>query len=180
MIPESFNNSDIRLYKSTDFPTKWEFQMQLMSGVDAADTMVVKFGDTWFMFSNICSAGVGDHHAELHVFYSDHFPSNQWQEINGGNPVIFDPQKGRNAGLFWHKGILYRVNQVHGHAHYGKGFKVNEVIELSKDRYSENEVSCVYPDFKDGLVSTHHFSATPTVAVVDFARRHRKSIVLKD
>ena len=39
MIPESSENGDIRLYKSIDFPHKWEFEKQLMVDVDAADTM---------------------------------------------------------------------------------------------------------------------------------------------
>ena len=35
MIPESSENGDIRLYRSIDFPLKWEFEKQLMVDVDA-------------------------------------------------------------------------------------------------------------------------------------------------
>ena len=53
-------------------------------------------------------------------------------ETNNSNPVIFDPIKGRNGGMFYHNEKIYRVNQVHGQAHYGKSFDLNEIIVLSK------------------------------------------------
>jgi len=71
---------------------------------------------------------------------------------------------------------LYRVNQLHGHAHYGKSFNVNQIEVLTKDEYVEKEVSLVEPNFKDLSTSTHHFNANAHVAVVDFAR----SVRLKD
>lgn len=178
MIPETCNNSDIRLYKSAQFPLKWEFEMQLMSDVDAADTMLFKKDDIWFMFTNICSAKMKDHQSELHIFYSDDFKSGKWLPIESGNPVIFSPLKGRNGGFFTHRGVLYRINQVHGQSHYGKSFKVNEIVMLSKDRYVEKEVSLIEPNFKESSTSTHHFNANDQVAVVDLARsvRLRKAL----
>ncbi len=173
MIPESNNNSDIRLYKSTDFPMKWKFEKQLMADVDAADTMLFKNDNTWFMLTNICSAKIGDHQSELHIFYSEDFKNDKWLPINGQNPVIFDPLKGRNGGFFVHNGKLYRVNQVHGKEHYGESFSVNEIETLSKKKYVEREVSFIGPSFKEATISTHHFNANTNVAVLDFARRVR-------
>ena len=173
MIPESCQNADIRLYKSIEFPLKWEFEKQLMADVDAADTMLFKNDNIWFMLTNICSAQMGDHQSELHIFYSEDFKSSVWKPIENGNPVIFDPLKGRNGGFFEHNGKLYRVNQVHGQAHYGKSFNVNEIEVLSKEQYVEKEVSIVQPNFKDSSISTHHFNANGKVAAVDFARMER-------
>ena len=179
MIPESSKNSDIRLYKSINFPLKWEFEKQLMVDVDAADTMLFKIDNMWFMMTNICSAKISDHQSELHIFYSEDFKNGKWLPIDSGNPVIFDPLKGRNGGFFLHDGKLYRVNQVHGQSHYGKSFNVNEIDVLSKEKYSETEVSLVQPNFKDTSISTHHFNANASVAVVDFARRERLRKALK-
>ena len=173
MIPESCKNSDIRLYKSVDFPCKWEFEKQLMNNVDAADTMLFKKNNIWFMLTNICSADIGDHQSELHIFYSEDFRDDKWKPIKAGNPVIFDPLKGRNGGFFSHNGKLYRVNQVHGQAHYGKSFCVNEIETLSKEQYIEKEVLTVQPNFKESSISAHHFHANANVAVVDFARVER-------
>ena len=180
MIPETCKNGDIRLYKSTEFPLKWEFERQLMSNVDAADTMLFKHEEIWFMFTNICSAKLSDHQSELHIFYSDDFKSGKWQPIKSGNPVVFSPLKGRNGGFFSHSGVLYRVNQVHGQSHYGKSFNVNQIEVLTKDEYVEKEVSFVEPHFKDLSTSTHHFNANEQVSVVDFARSVRLNEAIKN
>ena len=180
MIPETCKNDDIRLYKSTEFPLKWEFERQLMSNVDAADTMLFKNDNIWFMFTNICSAKLGDHQSELHIFYSEDFKSGKWQPIESGNPVIFSPLKGRNGGFFSHSGVLYRVNQVHGQSHYGKSFNVNQIEMLSKNEYVEKEVSLIEPNFKDSSTSTHHFNANEHVAVVDFARSVRLNKAIRN
>ena len=173
MIPESCMNSDIRLYKSIEFPLKWKFEKQLMVNVDAADTMLFKNDNLWFMFTNICSAGMGDHQSELHIFYSKDLHGDEWIPIKERNPVIFDSLKGRNGGFFEHNGKLYRVNQVHGQAHYGKSFSVNEIETLTKEKYVEKEVSLIQPCFKNSSTSTHHFNANAKVAVVDFGRVQR-------
>jgi len=173
MIPETCKNGDIRLYKSTEFPLKWEFEQQLMTNVDAVDTMLFKNNNIWFMLTNICSSNLSDHQSELHIFYSEDFKSGKWQPIESGNPVVFSSLKARNGGFFRHNEALYRVNQVHGQNHYGKSFNVNLVEVLSKDEYVEKEVSLIEPNFKDSSISTHHFNANENVAAVDFARSVR-------
>tara|TARA_B100001989_G_scaffold27957_1_gene16670 strand:+ start:3287 stop:4942 length:1656 start_codon:yes stop_codon:yes gene_type:complete len=179
MIPESHENSDIRLYKCIEFPHEWCFEKTLMSGVSAADTMMIHKENKWFMLTNICSLGLNDHQSELHIFYSDNLKSSSWNPIKSGNPVIFNSMKGRNGGLFYHKDKIYRINQVHGQAHYGKSFDINEIITLSKNEYKEVECLKIHPDFKDEIISTHSFNANSKFAVVDFARHQRLRKALK-
>lgn len=179
MIPESHKNSDIRLYRCLEFPNKWELDQVLMSDVSAADTMLIKKQDTWFMLTNICSSGIEDHQSELHIFYSENLKSNTWEPIASGNPVIFDPLKARNGGLFYNNENIYRVNQVHGQADYGKSFSVNEIVLLSKNEYIEKEVSNINANFKNKIISTHHFNANITLAAVDYSRYQRFKKVLK-
>ena len=179
LIPESHANLDIRLYRCIEFPHKWEFDQTLMKNVSAADTMILNKEGTWFMLTNICSAGSNDHQSELHIFYSDKLKSNSWNPIASGNPVIFNSLKARNGGLFNHENKIYRVNQAHGQAHYGKSFDINEILCLSKEEYKEKECLSVNANFKDEIISTHSFNANKKVAVVDFARHQRLSKALK-
>ena len=173
MIPETSSNKDIRLYRSTDFPLKWKFEMQLMADVDAADTVVFQENGVWFLLTNLCSANIGDHHSELHVFYSDDLFSKDWLPVKSGNPVIFDSLKARNGGYFCFDGKAYRISQSHGKNHYGKGFKLNQIMEVSKEGYIEKEICSILPNFKSDAISTHHFSACREVAAIDFARNIR-------
>lgn len=178
MIPESHENRDIRLYKCQEFPHKWKLEKILMSDVSAVDTIVVKNDQTWFMLTNFCSSQFIDH-SELHIFYSDNLISNSWSPITSSNPVIFDPTKGRNGGMFYHNEKIYRVNQVHGQAHYGKSFDLNEIVVLSKNQYIEKEVLKINANYKKDIIATHHFSANEHVAAVDFTRYQRRRKALK-
>ncbi len=179
MIPESHKNNDIRLYKCLEFPMKLKLEKVMMSDISAADTTVIKKNNLWFMLTNICSAGFDDHQSELHIFYSEDLKSNSWNSIRSGNPVIFDPLKGRNGGIFYHKDNIYRINQVHEHAFYGKSFKINEILNISSDEYIEKELMCVDANFRQDIISTHHFSANAEIAAVDYTRYERLSKILK-
>jgi len=173
MIPESVEAKDIRLYKCIEFPTKWALEKTLMENISAADTMVIKQDNLWFMLTNICSAGIGDYQSELHIFFSNKFDSTHWEPIEGGNPVIFDSLTARNGGLFYRNGDVYRVNQIQGKSHYGKSFGVNKVLHLSTSEYLEERVSTINANYKAELYSTHHFNANSEFAVVDFCRLER-------
>ena len=52
---------------------------------------------------------------------------------------------------------IYRVNQVHGQAHYGKSFDFNEIIVLSKNQYIEKEVLKINANFKKDIIATHRW-----------------------
>ena len=179
MIPESNENKDIRLYKCLEFPLKWKLEKILMSNVSASDTMVFKKKDVWFMLTNICSSQCGDNSSELHIFYADNFNSQFWYPIKSGNPVIFDSRKARNGGFCIQDEVLYRINQKHIPGVYGKSFNLNKVIELSKERYLEQEICTINPNFKKNIISTHHFHANKFFAVVDFAREEKIKINFK-
>ena len=63
-------------------------------------------------------------------------------------------------------------------AQYGKAFAINEVKLINKDEFVENNVSIVEANFKDDIISTHHFSANNKIAAVDFCRRQRLNSAL--
>ncbi len=173
MVPEAHQSNQIRLYKCDDFPMKWSLDTVLMEDISAADTMVFKIDRKWFLLTNISSQSASDHNSELHIFYSEELRSSKWHSIGSGNPVIFDSGRARNAGFFWHDGHMHRVNQVHGKAHYGKSFAVNKVKQISEIEYAEERAFEIAPNFKDDILSTHHFSANDRIAVVDYCRKER-------
>jgi len=170
MIPETHQADEIRLYECSSFPMEWTFKMTLLKNVSSADTMIFKHANSWFLFTNICSAKINEHQSELHIFWSDTLLSDDWKPLEIGNPVIFDSQKARNGGFLISNNQLYRINQLHGRNHYGKGFGVNLVKTLSKNSFEEIRVKDISPIFKDNIVSTHHFNAVGDIAVTDYCR----------
>ena len=125
------------------------------------------------MFTNICSAGIGDHGSELHIFFSENLKSNNWHSIKSGNPVIFDSLKARNGGMILRNNDVYRINQVQKKNNYGASFEINKVNYLSAEKFSETRISTTNPNFKKDIVGTHHFSANDKVAVVDYRKKNK-------
>ena len=113
LCPETHDSNDIRLYKCTEFPMKWEFDRILIKNVSAADSNIFYHENKWWLMTNIDSSDLGvkldyhEHDSELHIFYADSLDSNNWIS-HPKNPVIFDSNRARNAGAFEvraHRGI---------------------------------------------------------------------------
>lgn len=169
ICPESSNNRDIRLYRCVDFPLHWVFDRVLMSDVDAADTMIVKAGGRWWMFTNIDPADVGDHGSELFLFHAQTPLADRWV-AHPRNPVIADALVARNAGMIVEDETLYRFSQRQGFPLYGSAVNILKILVLSEEDYQEEAVGAVLPRFKEGIIGTHHLHADGDVTVFDHMR----------
>lgn len=171
MIPECSSTNQIRLYQCIDFPLKWKFQMILMEGVDAADTMIIKSAGYYYLFSNICSAGIGDHNSELHIFHASELQTQKWQPLSQGNPILFHSQRARNGGMFSYRDNFFRISQSHTKGNYGNSFNINLIKFINEDSFEEVEIDRVLPNFFEGIKSTHTFNSDGVFSVVDFRRK---------
>jgi hypothetical protein len=170
LCPECSASNQIRLYRSTEFPRKWEFVKAIMSGVSAADTMLFERDGRWWMLTNLDRTGQGDFGAELYLFSAESPLSDSWVP-HPRNPLKIDPIGGRNAGLLRDGEKLFRAGQVQGFDRYGAGTRLFEIISLSASEYEERLVSEIRPTFRKRLLGTHHISSTDGVTVVDSVRR---------
>ena len=170
MCPETSQNKDIRLYESTKFPMQWRLSKVLMSNVDAADTMIFKYNNIWWLFTNLDFSNIGDHASELSIFYSETSPVTDNWIAHPQNPVIINSNKARNAGLLIKENILYRVSQTQGFDLYGENFSVNQISHLDKYYYKEDKYFSVKPDFFANIVGTHHCHANKNYTVFDFLK----------
>lgn len=169
MIPESSECNQIRLYRALEFPTSWTLEKVLFNDICAADTMVRKVNNIWYLFTNICSSGGMDLNSELHIYFTLDLLTGDWKPLQIGNPVIFNSERARNAGLLEHHGKLYRLNQVQKNSHYGASFQLNEILSISQNDYTERFIREVSPKFRKSATSTHHFSSSEKYSFIDFA-----------
>jgi hypothetical protein len=167
ICPESHENNDIRLYKCVEFPLRWELVKVLMKNVDAADTSLFKKEGTWWLLTNICSAGIGDHNSELHIFSSKDLYTDVWIP-HEGNPVIFDPRKARNGGLILERDGIYRVFQKQGWDLYGESCGVAKVKNISNIEYIEEDQFSLEPKFAKDVRGIHSYSYCDGVVAFDF------------
>ncbi len=166
MCPESCASRQIRVYRCTEFPLKWELEKTLMDGVSAVDTLLFPKGGSWWMLTNIDESETGDHCSELYLFSADSPLSTTWVP-HRQNPILVDSIGGRNGGLIIDGERLLRLGQCQGFDQYGQSLRVYEIKEISESRYAEELVAEIRPDFRRGIVGTHHLSTDGRTTVID-------------
>lgn len=137
LIPESFQDASIRLYKASKFPTDWQFVGNLMSGGIFLDASLIRYADKWWLFTETNPEHKYD---TLRLFYADDLLGN-WQEhplspIIQGNAHIARPA-GR---VIMHNHQIIRYTQDCD-PDYGIQVRAFAIDELSTTTYHEQEVS---------------------------------------
>jgi hypothetical protein len=177
MIPETGGNKTIELYKCKEFPFQWEFVMNLMEGIDAADVTLFFHNNKWWLFCCIDKTGknVGMLD-ELHLFFSENLFTNNWQN-HPKNPICTNTRSARPAGnLFSRDGKIYRPSQDCSGI-YGRGININEVLELSETEYQESVIKKVIPRGNNDYIGTHTFNFTDGITVIDGFKYKRKNLL---
>jgi len=169
MCPDTHEAKDIRLYRCTEFPVKWELYRVLMTGVSATDTLLFERDGKWWMLTNMDSSALGDHGAELHAFHADRFDSTEWR-AHALNPLIFDSTRARNGGLLRDDDGLYRVFQVQGFDTYGASMGIAEIKALDAERFAEEQICAIAPRFLPRLEGAHTYSFNDGVLALDFVK----------
>jgi hypothetical protein len=173
MVPETISAKSIRLYKCTDFPLKWDYQHDLMENVSAVDTMIFKYKNNWWLFTNLSKHHKKDHCSALYIYKSNSPLSQEWEEHNG-NPVVFDSRIGRNGGLLVDKnGDFIRSRQGQGFCAYGQKLTLAKITELSQKSFSEEEICSLEPIYSDHVDGVHHIHGCNEYTVFDFVKRKR-------
>jgi hypothetical protein len=166
MVPESEENQTVELYKCTEFPDKWEFQINLLEGVNAVDSTLYFHENKWWMFTNIVENEGASTWDELYLFYSDDLFSNNWKS-HPLNPVVSDCKTSRPAGeIFVMDGRIFRPSQNSSNR-YGYGFNINEITKLDEKQFSEELVSSVKPNWDKDIIGTHTFNRVKDLHLID-------------
>lgn len=168
MMPERHQSRQIQIWRCVEFPLKWELYSTALEGRSAADSVLMRHGGKWWLFTNLSDFhDYEDHCSELYVFEVDG-PKLERVTPHRHNPVVIDSTLARNAGrMFERGGRLYRPSQRNAYGIYGYGLNIMEIDELSLDSYSERCIRTITPDFKKGLLGCHHFDEAANRYVLD-------------
>lgn len=172
MVPETGKNRTVEIYRCLSFPDQWKREKVLLSGQFYTDATFHRADDgTWWMFVNIGFEGT-EGADELHLYYADTLLG-EWTP-HAQNPVKSDVRGTRPAGrLYREGGALYRPAQI-GAPIYGAGIAVNEVLELTPERYAEQEVRRLLPTRPRSVLGLHTLNRAGQLCVIDaFSRRLR-------
>jgi hypothetical protein len=172
MVPETYQNKDIRLYEAKEFPNKWRFLKIIFKDVDAVDTTIFEKDGLWWLFTNIDPVKSGNHDSELFIFYADNPLSDKWT-AHPKNPVICNPLTGRMGGILFDNTFIYRVSQKQSFNMYGYASNINKIVTLSATDYAEELEFTIKPNFFNYLDGTHHIHGNSNVTVFDFVKKSK-------
>lgn len=179
MTVDSSGANNLRLFKATRFPTKWECVDTLLTG-KWSDPVIHEHQSVYYLF-----ASTPKQH-DLHLFYSSSF-TGPYQEHPLSPVVKDDPSRGRNAGIIFGVGDkLYRPVQDCSKL-YGEKVRLMRVEALSETEFAERETehspllqgsgkgwnSKKMHTFNVYNVGSHGFSAISDGSPVDYDHRIR-------
>lgn len=135
LIPESYQDLSVRLYKAIEFPEKWEYQGNLLNGYRFVDPTLFRFDGKWWLF--VSDSNDWD---VLNLYYSDSLDG-VWKS-HPANPIVkFNKRYARPGGrVFVNNGRPYRLAQD-CEQYYGHRVFVFEITKLTEKLYSEKLVS---------------------------------------
>ncbi len=172
MIPEIGKSNSIDLFRCSDFPLKWDFEMKLMENIRAKDTTLFRYNHKWWLFTAVSNSPNNPNFNELYLFYTDNFLKGKWIP-HPFNPVVSDDKTARPAGrIFMIEGRIFRPSQDCS-GRYGKAFNINEITCLSESSYEEQLVTKVNATWEAGLKGTHTFNFDQNFVIID-AYRYKK------
>lgn len=134
LIPESNQVKEVRLYRASDFPVKWEFAGKLLRGQRYSDSSVFQYDDRWWMFTATRSRP--HNNGRLRLYYADS-PAGHWTEHPLSPVVKNDPKIARPGGrvLVSGDGVVRFAQE--DYPVYGKQVWAFRITQLDGLRYRE-------------------------------------------
>ena len=153
LIPETYQNKRLEVYRCIHFPGKWELYATAFKGEEIVDTTYFRDekGDKWLFINKGCSFD-----SELHIYKID---SLKLENITAHrlNPVILDCRKARSGGaIFKLNNEYYRPSQINTYDIYGRGLQISKIRKLTLDEFEDENVISIEPNFLKGLIGIHH------------------------
>ncbi len=172
MVPETFSNKTIELWKCTDFPLKWKKHSNLLENIEAVDTTPFYHEGLWYLFTSTrrdCKK-FGD---RLDLFFTEDILNPNWQE-HPMNPVCKGKIQFRMAGKpFFYQNKLVRPSQD-SLKRYGGHIELKEIIKLSPKEYEEKLYETIYPEWSKDDDGCHTIDVHSNFIVMDAIRLTEK------
>ena len=171
MVPESAGAGRVELFRATAFPTGWELDCVLLDGVALADATLLEHEGRWWLFGTVAEPGASllD---ELHLHSAPDLRG-PWT-AHPANPVVSDARVARPAGPFLRRGGRLVRPAQDGSRRYGGALVLQEVLELTPERYAERTLERLEPAALPGARAVHHYCRAGGYEAVDVRIRERR------
>jgi hypothetical protein len=135
MVPESTEGNSIRLYRADNFPFKWTYVCDLLTGNDFVDTSILHYHGKWWLFTTTSLKN-----NILRLYYADDLKG-PWKEHIKSPIVRGNAQIGRSGGrMIVYKDHIIRYAQDCSTT-YGRQLWAFKITELTTTTYKEEKIS---------------------------------------
>ena len=169
MVPEKAEQRRVDVYGCVRFPDRWERAATLIDGERLSDPTVFNYLGRWWLF---CAASRDRMRVNetLMAFHADSPLARFWTP-HPANPIVRDFSRGRPAGRIQRDvlGRLLRPGQDCVRR-YGHGITLNEIVELTPERYRERCVWRASGATTGGWRGMHHIDWHDGLLVMDAQR----------
>ena len=142
MVPEASLSGEISIYRATEFPSGWQKEAVLVSGVEAADATIIRHGGRFWMFA-VVRNGIGGYSDTLAIWYAPALLG-PWKP-HTGNPLLIDDRCARPAGnMIVHEGELWRPVQDCRNG-YGAALGLARVDKLTTRSFGQTVETVLRP-----------------------------------
>jgi hypothetical protein len=135
MIPDTYSEDQVKLYKATNFPYTWNFVANIVSGPRYVDSSIFRYNYTWWLFTS-------DYRYSTYLYYSDNLTDPSSWHAHPMNPIISgDASKARGGGrvTVFNGNTIIRLAQKCDVV-YGEAVRAFQVDTLTRTSYAQHEI----------------------------------------
>lgn len=176
MMPESGDSNQLKIYKSTEFPFKWEEEKVIFNNKKLFDVTPFEYNSKWYSFASERVSKTLSPNDYLLLYELPDGPLGDWK-LHPSNPIKLDVRGGRCAGKIVEKdGKCFRVAQL-GTPKYGYAIQFYEILKLDTISYEEILVDTIYPNWDTTSLAVHTFNSVNGWHFVDCQRQIKKKYI---
>jgi hypothetical protein len=173
LLPETHEAGTVDLYRCEEFPQRWRLARRILHGIDAADSIVIRHHDIWFLLTSVRQPNQSGRH--LAIYYSRDLLAERWQAhpVNDERRYADEPFSGmRNAGPpLRADGMWLRPVQRNPH-YYGEALGLMRIETLTPAEFRESPAAPGHPlATLARTVSPHHVSMCGDIMAWDVRDR---------
>ena len=155
MIPETYTDQSVSLFRAVQFPDRWEKKRTLIEGERFSDPILFKHEGIYWLFA-------ATHRDRLAIFYAPDLSSPFLP-----HPINQQQIRGRNGGpLYFLEARLIRPT-MDCKISYGRSVIFKEILLLTPTEFVETEIGTLKPTWAPGLKGTHAYSQNDQYVVYD-------------
>ncbi len=167
-VPESAETRKVCLYRSIEFPQRWQKVHTLIDGFSAVDSTLLQYDNRWWLFCTSSEAAYRGFNSHLYIWYADDLYGT-WRQ-HASNPVKIDVRSSRPAGPFFtHGEQLVRPAQDCSRT-YGSAIRLNRIDKLTEKEFKETVVGVIRPPATQYNQGIHMISCAGDCCIVDVKR----------